>query len=67
MTDTIGPLLLDSYRDGRSRGAIDYRINDAGIDDNPYDPEFQPHAHRGWSDGWRWRVDHAQRKLNPAQ
>ena len=54
LTDTLGPLLLDSYRVGRSRGAADCQYNDTRFAENPYDPELQPHAHRGWSDAWQW-------------
>ena len=53
MTDTIGALLLDSYSQGRRRGAHAYRYAGASSADNPYDPELQPHAHRGWRDAWQ--------------
>ena len=62
MTDSIGPLLLDSNSEGRRRGALAYRYERARSRDNPYDPDLQPHAHRGWRDAYHALRQRHERK-----
>ena len=48
----------DDYYEGRSRGYRAYAYEGADVLDNPFDPNEQPHTHRGWRDGWFSARDH---------